>query len=362
MNADAQSDTRWRSPLARRLIVGVVLFSSMITLTLTALQLYVEYRQDVRGIESELEQIRLVHLGAIAQSLWATNTTELALQLQGLVQIPNIRHAAVYEGARLWGEAGHADAEQGIQRRYPIRYLHRGVNRQIGTLTVDASLDAIYARLLNRALVILASNALKTFLVAGFMLVFIHWLVTRHLQAVAGFLRRMTPGARSAPFALARKPGRVADELDELAGAVNRMHEDTQAAVEALRAGERRFHAIADYTVDWESWIGPDGHLLWVNASVERMTGYTPVECFAMPDYPLPMVHEEDRARVARLGPGAQRSASGENLEFRVRAKDGTLRWLALSWQPIYGPGGEFLGFRSGARDIGRLKEAEQAL
>ena len=54
------------------------------------------------------------------------------------------------------------------------------------------------------------------------------------------------------------------------------------------------FRAIADCTYDWESWHSPTGKLLWVNGAVERMTGFRPEECLAMPDYPLPLIAGRD--------------------------------------------------------------------
>ena len=61
-------------------------------------------------------------------------------------------------------------------------------------------------------------------------------------------------------------------------------------------SGEQ-FRAIAENTVDWENWHSPTGKLLWVNAAVQRVTGYEPAEYHAdrvrpdlenLPDAPLP--------------------------------------------------------------------------
>jgi diguanylate cyclase (GGDEF)-like protein/PAS domain S-box-containing protein len=358
VNAFRPHRSRWRSPLARRLIVAIILFSSTVTLVLTAIQLYGEYRYDVKGIEADLARIEHVHLKALTQSLWATNGKELALQLEGLVRVPNLEHAAVYEGERLWAQAGKRAARSVIERRYPMEYAYRGAVRRIGTLVVVASLDAVYQHLLNRTLVILGSNALKTFLVAGFILAFFHWLINRHLLTVTDYLRGIEPGAASAPLALARPPGHAPDELDELATAINRMQEKTRAAHEALQQSKQRFHAIADYTYDWENWVSPEGRLLWVNPSVERVTGYTPEECLAMPDFPLPLVAPQDAERTA----AALRGSVGGDFEFQIRRKDGSLAWVSAAWQPIYGARGEFLGHRSGIRDISERKQAELLL
>ena len=42
----------------------------------------------------------------------------------------------------------------------------------------------------------------------------------------------------------------------------------------ALRASEQRFRAVADFCYDWEYWLAPDGRLLYVSPSCERITGY----------------------------------------------------------------------------------------
>ncbi len=124
---------------------------------------------------------------------------------------------------------------------------------------------------------------------------------------------------------------------------------------------ESPFRAIAEYTYDWESWIDPEGQLRWVNAAVERITGYGVAECLEMADYPLPLVHAGDRPAVARVLQQAREGQSGNHFEFRVLRKDGEMRWAAISWQPITVEG-KRVGFRSSVRDIHQRKEMEAEL
>ncbi|MHC4205292.1 MAG: hypothetical protein ACYSTT_11635, partial [Planctomycetota bacterium] len=67
----------------------------------------------------------------------------------------------------------------------------------------------------------------------------------------------------------------------------------------ALRMSEQCFHAIADYSYFWEIWVSPAGRPIWTNPAVQKVTGYTIKELMAMRDYPMPLVYEEDRARVS---------------------------------------------------------------
>ena len=131
-------------------------------------------------------------------------------------------------------------------------------------------------------------------------------------------------------------------------------------AEDALRKSEEEFRAIADYGHDWESWISPDGRLLWVNPAVERHTGFTVLECLAMPDYPRPMVDAEDReALAADLARAREKRESTSDRVFRVRRKDGSLSWMAASWQPIVDVLGRNAGLRLSVRDITERRQAE---
>lgn len=126
-----------------------------------------------------------------------------------------------------------------------------------------------------------------------------------------------------------------------------------------LRQSEQRFRAIAHYTYDWESWQGPDGRLLWVNPAVERVTGYTPEECMAMSDYPLLLIHEDDRERMKEILSAAMTTRNiGNDLSFKLCRKDGSARWAAISWLPIYDDGCNWLGLRSSIRDITDRRQA----
>ena len=129
-----------------------------------------------------------------------------------------------------------------------------------------------------------------------------------------------------------------------------------------LQESQEKFRAIANYTADVECWFGPDGKLLWVNPAVEQMTGYSVAECFAMPGFPLPLFAEEDVARNSASFQAGVQGSRGNDWEFRLVGKDGTMRWGSVSWQPILAADGARLGHRSSVRDITDRKQAEETL
>ncbi|QEG00798.1 Sensor protein ZraS [Stieleria maiorica] len=112
------------------------------------------------------------------------------------------------------------------------------------------------------------------------------------------------------------------------------------------------FRAIADCTYDWEAWHDAQGELLWVNPAVERFTGYSAAECLQMDDYPLPLFDPQDQARLAGYLKEMAEGSTGNHIEFKVARRDGTSRWVAVSWQPMTDQAGRSLGFRVSIRDI----------
>ncbi|HSV28466.1 MAG TPA: ATP-binding protein [Candidatus Omnitrophota bacterium] len=231
-------------PLGRgiglRLLLLIVLFSSMVTLASTILQLYVDYRRDVDAIEERLSEIERTHLDTIAASLWHVDAEQLQVQLDGLIRLPDMQLVQVRETVAnvtqpLVVTAGEPDLHPGIHRSYRVVYDDRGARREIGVLDIDASLEGVYRRLIDTAVLILITQGIKTFLVSLFILYIVHRLVTRHLMAIAGFLDRFHIGT-AGKLALHRVPPAVPDELDCMVTAFNGMRTNLDRAYDELRA------------------------------------------------------------------------------------------------------------------------------
>ncbi|KXU85520.1 diguanylate phosphodiesterase [Paraburkholderia monticola] len=134
------------------------------------------------------------------------------------------------------------------------------------------------------------------------------------------------------------------------------------AMTKELRESEEKFRAIADCTVNWEIWWGPDGKPRWINSAVEKYIGYTVDECMALSDFAGTVIYPEDIPRVDPEFRKALQGFRGDDLEFRCVRKDGSLMWLSASWVPISDARGDFIGFRTSGRDITERKQAEAEL
>jgi len=218
---------RWHSGIGLRLLARVLLFSSAITLLLTLLQLYLDYRRDVGTIDRQISEIERSYRRSLGEGLWNLDARQLELQVDGILHLPDIRFVEVREATDradpMVVTAGSHQANADVHREFPIFHMNRGAEQTLGVLSIEATLDDVYRRLFDTAIVILISQGAKTFVVSFFMLYIVNRLITRHLVTAAKFLGGYDLRRSPPPLRLERRPRQQVDELDQLVGAFNGM-------------------------------------------------------------------------------------------------------------------------------------------
>jgi PAS domain S-box-containing protein len=140
-------------------------------------------------------------------------------------------------------------------------------------------------------------------------------------------------------------------------------HLYAKAIEKELKESEERFRALADFTYDWEYWLTPGGHYVYVSPSCERITGYSADEFKRTPELLERIVHADDRDVVKKhLRQEPIEGNVVHPMEFRIITRNGEDRWLEHVCQPVYGSDGNYLGRRGSNRDITERRRAEEAL
>jgi PAS domain S-box-containing protein len=137
---------------------------------------------------------------------------------------------------------------------------------------------------------------------------------------------------------------------------------ERKQAEEALRESVKKYRAVADFTYDWEYWLGLDGRYIYVSPSCERITGYRAEEFLDEPALLERIVHPDDRALI--FGHLEQIMAHGDDhtIDFRVITRSGEECWIGHRCQPVYSREGQYLGQRGSNREITERKRAEEEL
>ncbi len=135
-----------------------------------------------------------------------------------------------------------------------------------------------------------------------------------------------------------------------------------QLAEDKAMRSQEEFRIIADYTYGLECWHDEKGKLRWINQSVERILGYTCEECMAMPDFPKPLAVPEDWPTYEAVITAALSQKAGSGVLLRIRRKEGSVRWMLVSWNPVFKDNGSFFGFRVSSQDYTERHQAGEAL
>lgn len=133
-------------------------------------------------------------------------------------------------------------------------------------------------------------------------------------------------------------------------------------AEEALRVSEERFKTVADFTYDWEYWMGPDEQLIWISPSCKRTTGYDVEEFEIEPELLRKIVHPDDLEIYDNHINNRDNVDGSCTIDFKILTRDGQEKWIAHNCQPVFSDNNEPRGYRASNRDITERKHFEEAL
>ncbi len=221
--------------LAIRIIVTLTLFSSVITLVLTAYQLFSDFNRDLDLLDRQLTDIKQGFVGGLTTSLWLNDELLVRRQLEGMLGLPDMLYVEVRTRSGEVIAIGETKSGRVTAHRTNLLYVDGGEAQEVGTLTLIASLDGVYGRLLDRVWIILASNAAKTLIVSVFLFFLVQYLITRHLQRIARQVEHFDPQVEPRALTLDRST-KLHDELSTVVQAVNAMQANLWKMVKGLRS------------------------------------------------------------------------------------------------------------------------------
>lgn len=224
-------------PLAARLLVYVMLFSVVLSLVATGLQMIGELDSRTRDLENVQAKAADLISGTLATNLWLLNYSEVANATDDIVRLPDIAHAQVTVSDGEQFSAGKPSGDRVITQTFPLIYDRSPLNepQTLGTLTLTSSVELVYQQMIERALFTLLFQSFIVMLGTLGLLLIVRITLSRHLEAMSRYAARLNLDALIEPLKLKRKPPKHPDELSEMELALNIMREQLLEETRNLR-------------------------------------------------------------------------------------------------------------------------------
>lgn len=346
-----------RTSIAKRFILYILIFSTVITTLLTAIQLRIDYNNGLRQIQNDLEVVHDSHLDGLINSLWLFDSAALEIQLNGMLKLNDMQYLRIYSDDGLdlkVGEIAHLDHL--ISQSFPLQKEYDGQLIELGTLEVHFTLTRLYQRLLDKALVILLTQGIKTFLVSFFIFVIFYQLVGKHLSHISDWVSRFRLTSRADAIHLER-PGEPDDELQSMVNAFNRLQHNIARDTQQLRMFRQQLEASRDalYVIEAAS-----GRILDVNRAACDMLGYAAEELIGMRVHEISAVLMDGQAEFQQMAEATRNTPAGVIFEDEHISIGGQRIPVEISSIFQHNTRGDV--FVCGVRDINERKRAQQAL
>jgi len=225
--------------LSRRLLAYILLCSVFFSICSTFIQLYASFQDDLVLLEQRFDNIEKSYIPSIATSLWDFNEPLVAVQLQGIVDLPDIRLVKISNDFDYQRQLGQTDMDVKKKFEYPILYS----DNVVGKLIVYADYQDIYQSLYQQAGFILLSETIKIFLFTFFILFIVNQLITRHLFRITNYTQQLDRYNLEQELTLSKRYEKK-DELDYLVDAINVMRMTLKSEISKIEDAENALLAL----------------------------------------------------------------------------------------------------------------------
>ncbi len=226
----------------------------------TGIQLYLEYQAEIHRVDDQIVQIKTSYLKSITKSTWNLEADEVSLQLEGALQLKDIRYLEVKtETGDTLAFAGNQPLEKVISRNLVLKYSNHGKVNVIGNLQIIATIEGVRQRIAKKAILMVISRIIVALIISGIFLIIFQRLVSRHLSKMAHYTQHLDLNNLGSPLRLSRfeTSSHEKDELSKVVHAINGMQSRIQEDITEIKhtkaileESEKKYRKLFESSMD----------------------------------------------------------------------------------------------------------------
>jgi len=129
----------------------------------------------------------------------------------------------------------------------------------------------------------------------------------------------------------------------------------------ALKQSEERYRALVETSADWVWEVDANANYTYADPKIEKILGYAPEEVIGRTPFQLMPEKEAHRIRTIFEQIAEERRPFSDLININLH-RDGRQVILETSGVPVFGPDGEFMGYRGMDRDITERKLMQEQI
>lgn len=213
------------SRLSYRLLKRVLLFSGIVTLLLTCTQMFFTYQERKETLLYFLHELEEANTKTLARAVFELSEHSLKITVADIVKFDAIGFIAIHRIEENDITAGTSSGSQlSFVHRFPLIFDFDGRSFKLGSVEIQTDADYFFEQLKSSFYVVLATQAIKTFLVSFILLLIFYRLIISRINTVHRWLVAYAPENAFMPLSLPAS-AKANDEIDELKNEINMVGE-----------------------------------------------------------------------------------------------------------------------------------------
>lgn len=340
-----------------------LLIAVILTVFVTGLQVWQDYRNLVGSVEATFDQITVIQANGLATAMWNFSTPELDALTAGLVNYPYIVSAEISDGNEIIISKGTRLAEGGVEKTIPLMYQGNSTPVKVGELRLQASNAMLYKEIEIEVWNTVLFRAITILLITFALLFLMDRQVIQYLRRSSEILNTYELDSLDTPLTIS-KPDQN-DEIDQLVSSFNGLRQRLSQSIQFQNETERKHSTLLKNLpgMAYRCLNDRDWTMELVSAGCFDLTGYLPEDLIgnkvvSYNDLILPQDREETWTTIQTQ----VKDQAPFEVYYRITKKDGQIRWVWERGAGVYSVNNKIVALEGFITDITERKQQEREL
>ena len=225
--------------LSMRIMLATSVYSILIALFVSVLQIYIAYHQAITDAQQEFKQIESSYIANLESGLWVVDKDRVNTLLNGIASLPHVGYVELVDDTQHSFTRNNFPENKIIaEKQYSLVYREREFSYDLGSLKVQLTNHHIVQGLKEKSISIAITTLITISLGSVFVVLIFQSWISRHLKKMANFADDLDINHLDQPLILNRNQNGRVDELDLVVNSINQMQITLEEDLKKRRAIE----------------------------------------------------------------------------------------------------------------------------